>query len=114
MGNGTGPSSLSVHMARLESNAASLTVAAFDSSGSDQNSYSRDEEDMEVHVGDRRGVKQERSKREAGHQSAPTSEGLSFTTNYHPLRYKVVIQDKMGQAYHANCSFFSCSVDNFN
>lgn len=86
-----------------------VELAAFDSSGSDQSSYPRDEEDMEAHVGDRR-----RSEREAGHQSAPTSEGLSFTTNYHLLRYKVVLPDKTGQGYPANCSFLSCSVDNFN
>lgn len=34
-----------------------IELAAFDSSGSDQSSYSRDEEDMEVHVGDRSGAR---------------------------------------------------------
>ncbi|XP_033481162.1 serum response factor-like isoform X1 [Epinephelus lanceolatus] len=46
-------------------------------SGSDQDSDSVDDEDTAGSGGDRRGVKRERSERELGHQSAPTSGGLS-------------------------------------
>ncbi|XP_049427653.1 serum response factor-like isoform X2 [Epinephelus fuscoguttatus] len=46
-------------------------------SGSDQDSDSGDDEDTAGSGGDRRGVKRERSERELGHQSAPTSGGLS-------------------------------------
>ncbi|XP_053273655.1 serum response factor isoform X2 [Pleuronectes platessa] len=46
-------------------------------SGSDQDSESGDEEDTAGSGGDRRGVKRERSEREVGRQSAPTSGGQS-------------------------------------
>ncbi|XP_049899425.1 serum response factor-like isoform X2 [Epinephelus moara] len=46
-------------------------------SGSDQDSDSGDDEDTAGSGGDRRGVKRERSERELGHQSTPTSGGLS-------------------------------------
>ncbi|XP_011610988.2 serum response factor isoform X2 [Takifugu rubripes] len=46
-------------------------------SGSDQDSDSGDDEDTVATGGDRRGVKRERSEREVGNQSAPTSGGLS-------------------------------------
>lgn len=46
-------------------------------SGSDQDSDSGDDEDTVATSGDRRGVKRERSEREVGNQSAPTSGGLS-------------------------------------
>ncbi|XP_035029491.1 serum response factor isoform X4 [Hippoglossus stenolepis] len=46
-------------------------------SGSDQDSESGEEEDTAGSGGDRRGVKRERSEREVGRQSAPTSGGQS-------------------------------------
>lgn len=46
-------------------------------SASEQDSDSGDEEDTVASGGDRRGVKRERSEREVGHQSAPTSGALS-------------------------------------
>lgn len=46
-------------------------------SGSEQDSDSGDDEDTAGSGGDRRGVKRERSETEVGHQSAPSSVGLS-------------------------------------
>lgn len=46
-------------------------------SGSDQDSDSVDDEDTTGSGGDRRGVKRERSDREVGRQSAPSSGGLA-------------------------------------
>lgn len=46
-------------------------------SGSDQDSDTGDDEETVGSGGDRRGVKRERSEKEVGHQSAPTSGGLS-------------------------------------
>lgn len=45
-------------------------------SGSDQDSDTGDDEETVCSGGDRRGVKRERSEKEVGHQSAPTSGGL--------------------------------------
>uniref|UniRef100_A0A3B4X9A0 Serum response factor a n=1 Tax=Seriola lalandi dorsalis TaxID=1841481 RepID=A0A3B4X9A0_SERLL len=72
-GNGTGLSSLTEggHFGDREFS----TEVVY--SGSDQDSDSGDDEDTAGSGGDRRGVKRERSEREVGHQSAPTSGGLS-------------------------------------
>ncbi|XP_044046218.1 serum response factor-like isoform X4 [Siniperca chuatsi] len=86
-GNGTGLSSLPVNTAGPGPDTASETDGGqFHDreysteviySGSDQDSDSGDDEDTAGSGGDRRGVKRERSEREVGHQSAPTSGGLS-------------------------------------
>ncbi len=86
-GNGTGLNSLPVNTAGPGANTASDTDGRqFEDreysteviySGSDQDSDSGDEDDTAGSGGDRRGVKRERSEREVGHQSAPTSGGLS-------------------------------------
>lgn len=86
-GNGTGLSSPPVNTAGPGPKTASETDGGqFDGreysteviySGSDQDSDSGDDEDTAGSGGDRRGVKRERSEREVGHQSAPTSGGLS-------------------------------------
>ncbi|XP_071328374.1 serum response factor-like isoform X2 [Trachinotus anak] len=86
-GNGTGLSSLTVSTVGPGPNTATETDGGqFGDreystevvySGSDQDSDSGDDEDTAGSGGDRRGVKRERSEREVGHQSAPTSGGLS-------------------------------------
>ncbi|XP_023257110.1 serum response factor-like [Seriola lalandi dorsalis] len=86
-GNGTGLSSLAVSTVGPGPNTSSETEGGhfgdreFSTevvySGSDQDSDSGDDEDTAGSGGDRRGVKRERSEREVGHQSAPTSGGLS-------------------------------------
>nr|XP_046233975.1 serum response factor-like isoform X2 [Scatophagus argus] len=86
-GNGTGLNSLSVNTAAPVTVTASETHGGqFDDreygpevvySGSEQDSDSGDDEDTAGSGGERRGVKRERSEREVGHQSAPTSGGLS-------------------------------------
>lgn len=86
-GNGTGLSSLPVNPAGSGHSTVSGTDGGqFEDreystevvySGSDQDSDSGDDEDTAGSGGDRRGVKRERSERELGHQSAPSSGGLS-------------------------------------
>lgn len=86
-GNGTGMSSLplnaagSGHIAVSGTDGGQFEHREYSTevvySGSDQDSDSGDDEDTAGSGGDRRGVKRERSEREVGHQSAPSSEGLS-------------------------------------